>query len=106
MIRNDHSAARATKIGTNDASRTSGSTASHRRRSIASRLTIWFLAISLVPCALLTTVTARIAVHALENSVRTRLVQIAAAKADEILNQLRLKRVHLKDELYEILKQA
>ena len=84
MIRNDHSAARATKNGTNDASRTSGSTASHRRRSIASRLTIWFLAISLVPCALLTTVTARIAVHALENSVRTRLVQIAAAKADEI----------------------
>ncbi|MFN5847108.1 MAG: YdcH family protein [Chitinophagales bacterium] len=30
----------------------------------------------------------------------------AEATADETLNQLRLKRVHLKDELYAMLKQA
>lgn len=43
--------------------------------------------------------------HEVNNEIR-RIETGAAATADEILNQLRLKRVHLKDELYEILKQA
>ena len=44
----------------------------------------WFLAISLIPCAILTTISARIATQSLENSARNNLVQIAAAKANEL----------------------
>jgi len=54
------------------------------RRSIAGRLIFWFLVIALIPCAILTAITARIAATALENSVRANLVQIAAAKAGEL----------------------
>ncbi|NBX30201.1 hypothetical protein EBR04_07160, partial [bacterium] len=54
------------------------------RRSIAGRLVFWFLVIALIPCAILTAITARIASTALEGSVRANLVQIAAAKAGEI----------------------
>jgi uncharacterized protein YdcH (DUF465 family) len=43
--------------------------------------------------------------HEVNNEIH-RIETGAASAADEILNQLRLKRVHLKDELYEILKQA
>jgi methyl-accepting chemotaxis protein WspA len=53
-------------------------------RSIAKRLLFWFLAIALVPCALLTATSARIASSALEQSVRERLSQVAASKASEI----------------------
>jgi methyl-accepting chemotaxis protein WspA len=53
-------------------------------RSIAKRLLFWFLAIALVPCALLTATSARIASSAVEQSVRDRLSQIAASTADEI----------------------
>jgi len=54
------------------------------RRSIAGRLIFWFLVIALIPCAILTAITARIAATALENSVRTNLLQITAAKASEL----------------------
>jgi methyl-accepting chemotaxis protein WspA len=54
------------------------------RRSIAGRLIFWFLVIALIPCAILTAITARIAAQALEHSVRANLVQIAAAKAGEL----------------------
>jgi len=54
------------------------------RRSIAGRLLFWFLVIALIPCALLTAVTARIASSALEKSVRETLVQTAAGKAGEL----------------------
>ncbi len=53
-------------------------------RSIAGRLLFWFLVIALIPCAILTATTARIATRALENSVRRNLNQIAAAKATEL----------------------
>jgi len=53
-------------------------------RSIAGRLLAWFLAISLVPCVALAVITARIATQALEDSVREKLVQIAAAKSNEL----------------------
>ena len=56
----------------------------HLRRSIAGRLLFWFLVIALIPCAILTAITARIAATALEKSVRDNLVQIAAAKASEL----------------------
>ena len=54
------------------------------RRSIARRLLFWFLVIALIPCAVLTAVTAQIASHALENSVREILVSTAATKANEL----------------------
>ncbi|MSR34130.1 MAG: methyl-accepting chemotaxis protein [Phycisphaerales bacterium] len=55
-----------------------------KQRSIAARLLFWFLAISLIPCAILTTITARIATQSLRDSVRSNLVQIASAKANEL----------------------
>ena len=54
------------------------------RRSIAGRLLVWFLVIALIPCAIVTAITARIAATALEKSVRDNLVQIAAGKATEL----------------------
>ena len=58
-------------------------------RSIAGRLLIWFLLISLVPCAVITTLTVRSASHALEDSVHDKLSQIAASKAVELENYCR-----------------
>jgi methyl-accepting chemotaxis protein WspA len=54
------------------------------KRSIAKRLLFWFLTIAIIPCALLTAVTAQIASSALENSVRETLVRTAASKATEL----------------------
>ena len=54
------------------------------RRSIAGRLLFWFLVIALIPCALLTAITSRIATSALERAVRDTLVQTAAGKAGEL----------------------
>lgn len=54
------------------------------RRSIAGRLLFWFLVIALIPCAILTAITARIAATALQKAVRDNLVQIAAGKANEL----------------------
>ena len=53
-------------------------------RSIAGRLLIWFLLISLVPYALITTLTVRSASRSLEDSVHDNLTQIAASKAVEL----------------------
>jgi methyl-accepting chemotaxis protein WspA len=60
------------------------SSAPTMRRSIAGRLLFWFLVIALIPCAILTAITARIASAALERSVRETLVQTAAGKAGEL----------------------
>ncbi len=54
------------------------------RRSIAGRLLLWFLVISLVPCAVLTTITARSASHAREEAVRNNLIQLAAERSNEL----------------------
>ena len=54
------------------------------KRSIARRLLFWFLMIALIPCAVLTAVTAQIASSALENSIRDTLVRTAASKANEL----------------------
>jgi methyl-accepting chemotaxis protein WspA len=60
------------------------STTDSQRRSIAGRLLFWFLVIALIPCGLLTAITARIASTALEKSVRDTLVHVATAKAQEL----------------------
>ena len=54
------------------------------KRSIARRLLFWFLVIALIPCAVLTAVTAQIASSALQNSVREILVRTAASKVTEL----------------------
>lgn len=54
------------------------------RRSITGRLLFWFLMIGLVPCGLLTAITARVANNALTSGVEGRLVQILAARAGEL----------------------
>ena len=63
---------------------TSGEAGGALRRSIAGRLLFWFLVIALIPCAILTAITARIAASALQKAVRDNLVQIAAGKANEL----------------------
>ena len=68
----------------NEQSHALGVSVHRKQRSIAARLLFWFLAISLIPCAILTTISARIATQSLENSARNNLVQIAAAKANEL----------------------
>lgn len=54
------------------------------RRSLAMRLLFWFLLIALLPCGLLTALTASLANRALEETVRERLVQTAAARATQL----------------------
>jgi hypothetical protein len=63
---------------------TAGEGSGALRRSIAGRLLFWFLVIALIPCAILTAITARIAATALQKAVRDNLVQIAAGKANEL----------------------
>src|SRR5436305_1408493 len=46
------------------------------RLSITTRLLLWFLAISLIPCSILTIVTNYLSVRSLERSVRNQLVSI------------------------------
>jgi methyl-accepting chemotaxis protein WspA len=61
-----------------------GLSAAAMRRSIAGRLIFWFLVIALIPCAILTAITARIAARALETSVRSNLQRIVATKAEQL----------------------
>ena len=61
-----------------------GSAVAVMKRSIARRLLFWFLTIAIIPCALLTAITAQIASSALENSVRETLVRTATSKATEL----------------------
>ena len=53
-------------------------------RSIARRLLFWFLVIAIIPAALLTAITARIASSTLEESLRDKLVRTATSKANEL----------------------
>ena len=54
------------------------------RRSIVGRLLFWFLIIALVPCAILTVTTARMATRTMESSVGVNLARIATTKAAEL----------------------
>ena len=72
------------QVEKNEQSHARGVSVHTKQRSIAARLLFWFLAISLIPCAILTTITARIATQSLESSARNNLIQIAATKANEL----------------------
>jgi methyl-accepting chemotaxis protein WspA len=60
-----------------------------------SRLMLWFLAIALIPCVLLTVVTNRLAMQALEKTLRGRLVAITAFKGSELSNFAREREANL-----------
>ncbi len=59
------------------------------RLGIASRLMLWFLAISLIPCSVLTLVHNYLSVRSLERSVRSQLASISSAKTTELNNLVR-----------------
>ena len=61
--------------------------------TIGGRLLGWFLAISLIPCAVLTLVLSLISTNSLRNSVRRDLQVISASKASE-LETFALGRIH------------
>ena len=65
------------------------------RLSIATRLMIGFLAISLVPCMLMTYVANRLATQSLEKGLKGRLLAIAAAKSLELNNFIRERQGNL-----------
>ena len=55
-----------------------------KHQRLARRLLFWFLLIALLPCGILTAITARLANRALETSVQDRLVQIASARSTSL----------------------
>ena len=54
------------------------------RLSITTRLMLWFLAISLIPCSVLTLVSNYLSVRSLERSVRSQLASISSAKTIQL----------------------
>src|SRR5208282_3868920 len=62
------------------------------RLSITTRLMLWFLAISLIPCSVLTLVNNYLSVRSLERSVRSQLTSISSAKTIELDNFIRERR--------------
>ena len=62
------------------------------RLSITTRLMLWFLAISLIPCGVLTLVNNYLSVRSLERSVRSQLASISSAKTTELDNYIRERR--------------
>src|SRR6478609_7656853 len=62
---------------------------------VATRLMLWFLAIALIPCILLTIVTNNLAMRSLEKTLRDRLVTVAAFKAAELNNFARERAANL-----------
>jgi methyl-accepting chemotaxis protein WspA len=62
------------------------------RSSIAGRLMLWFVGISLIPCGVLTLVTSNLARRSLESSVRQRLMIVADSKTTQLENFVRERR--------------
>src|SRR5271157_4821037 len=62
------------------------------RLSITTRLMLWFLAISLIPCSVLTLVNNYLSVRSLQRSVRGQLASISSAKTIELDNFIRERR--------------
>jgi len=62
---------------------------SSSRLGVATRLMLWFLAISLVPCIILTLVITRMSRNSLEENLHDRLVTVATFKWQELNNFVR-----------------
>src|SRR3954451_424874 len=65
------------------------------RLSITTRLMLWFLAISLIPCTLLTIVINSLSVSSLERSVRNQLISISSSKTTELDSFVRERRANV-----------
>src|SRR6478609_6192652 len=63
-----------------------------RDMSISSRLLLWFLAISLIPCGILTAVVSYISTRSIERTVRRNLSVISEAKVAAIESFIRERR--------------
>ncbi|MDR3622600.1 MAG: methyl-accepting chemotaxis protein [Paludisphaera borealis] len=59
---------------------------SSSKLGVATRLMLWFLAIALIPCILLTIVTNNLSMRSLEKTLRDRLVAVAGFKGAELNN--------------------
>jgi methyl-accepting chemotaxis protein WspA len=62
------------------------------RISISTRLLVWFLAFSLIPCAVLTSVTSFVANQSLKKTVRQGLLAISDAKMSQLETYIRERR--------------
>src|SRR5512135_1460995 len=54
------------------------------RASITTRLLLWFLAISLIPCGLLTAINTYLSLNSLRRSVKSKLLSISASKTTQL----------------------
>jgi methyl-accepting chemotaxis protein WspA len=59
---------------------------------ITTRLMLWFLAISLIPCLVLTLVNNFLSVHSLERSLKSQLISISSSKITQLDNFIRARR--------------
>ncbi len=64
------------------------------RLSIATRLLLWFLAISLIPCIILTLVNNFLSVRSLQRSLRSQLLSISSAKTTQLNNFISERRAN------------
>src|SRR5208337_897564 len=71
------------------------------RLSITTRLMLWFLAISLIPCCVLTLVNNYLSVLALSLTIKSQLASISSAKTIELDSFIRERRGNI-----EVLSQA
>jgi methyl-accepting chemotaxis protein WspA len=62
------------------------------RASITTRLMLWFLAISLIPCSVLTAINNYLSLHSLRRSVKSQLLSISASKTTQLENFIRERR--------------
>jgi methyl-accepting chemotaxis protein WspA len=62
------------------------------RLSITTRLMLWFLAISLIPCVVLTLLNNFLSVRSLQRSLRAHLRSISTAKSNQLENFIRERR--------------
>ena len=65
------------------------------RLGITTRLMLWFLAISLIPCSVLTLVNNYLSVRSLQRSVRSQLTSISSSKTVQLDNFIRERRANI-----------
>jgi methyl-accepting chemotaxis protein WspA len=62
------------------------------RASITTRLLLWFLAISLIPCGLLTAIQTYLSLNSLQRSLKSKLLSISASKTTQLESFVRQRR--------------
>src|SRR5512142_1403451 len=62
------------------------------RASITTRLMLWFLAISLIPCGLLTAINTYLSLNSLQRSLKSKLLSISASTTTQLEGFVRQSR--------------